>query len=155
MTTPSQGQRPHYPKHKKGPFLLQGKDEAASLELVPKSHFPIFHLVSPSFQSPQEGQVLPLHLVDPARKSQVSPGTRDGPALQVSKGPERARGMLRSHNREDRSGLRQQLLSLGITGSFGGGWQSLTLPSSCWTFCLPMSVVLPHRSPWQTHKESP
>ena len=40
------------------------------------------------------------------KKSLVSPGTRDGPALQESKGPERARDTLRSHNREDRTGLR-------------------------------------------------
>lgn len=89
------------------------------------------------------------------KKSLISPGTRDGPALQVSKGPERARDMLRSHNREDRTGLRAAASEFGKTVGFGAGWQSLALPSSCWTFRLRMSVVLPHRCPWQTHKGSP
>lgn len=104
------------------------------------SHFPIFHLVSPSCQGPREGQVLPLHPVAPARKSHWALLERGlAPCFRQTK-PQKEHGLCSGHTRSCRSRVRLQLLSSGKTTGLVASWQSLTLPSS-WTLCLPTSAV--------------
>lgn len=104
------------------------------------SHFPIFHLVSPSCRSPQEGQALPLHPAVPERKSHGAL-LEQGPApcFRQAKA-QKEQGVCSGHTRELQKWVSLQLLSIGKTVGLAASWQSLTLPSG-WTLCLLTSAV--------------
>lgn len=148
---PSQDRDPLSQAQEK-PVSPPGRGQAASLELVSTSHFPIFHLVSPSSRSPQEGQALPLHPVAPAKKKATG--------LSWSKGRPLASGKQRPRKSKGCAQVTQQGGTEEGFAAAPESWQNygfgcrLAEPHTTQQPLLAHECGLPHRSPWQTYKEN-